>query len=127
MPTATEFDQAAIVLDGAALQAEQLLVGVRGLLGPDTFRDGRLPLLTDLTIDTAERTASLVSAGLGQQADTCRRRAEVCRAYAQDLAGYRRDLDRWNQDSAVLYGDDEGRLPGPRPRRPRRPASWVEL
>ena len=97
MPTADEFDRAAASFDRAAAKAETLLGSTRGLFGSDTMRDGLLPLLVDVTIDTTERNTLAIAAELHDQADTCRQRAAACRAYTEQLAAYHRDIERWGR------------------------------
>lgn len=127
MPDAFEFDRAAAMFDAAAARSDSLLVGTRNLVGPETMRDGRLPLLADLTVDTAARSTRLVADELREQAAICRARAEICRAYADRLSAFTRDLERWDRELAgAANTGSSGRLRA-RPQRPARPGTWVEL
>ncbi len=130
MPTSFEFEQAAASFDAAADRAERLLEHTRRYFGPDTMRDGKLPLLADVTVDTAVLAAASVADELRGQADTCRIRAEACRTYSRQLATYGAEMDRWqrNQHRAdeSAAGGQGLVVAGPRPRRPSRP-SFVEI
>ncbi len=124
MPTAADFDRAAVDLDRAAEDSEGLMLRARERFGPRVLHGGELSRLTHTTIDVAERTASSCAFELRELAAQCRTRAHVCREYERTLASYNRMLEDWRDVRESLPG---GEIPGPRPARPPAPPAWVDL
>lgn len=127
MPTATAFDAAARSFDQAAADLNQLLVNTPGYFGADTLVGGMLTIVTDLTIGTAQTTATSTAATLLDRAAICRARAAACRSFAAELDLYHRDVHRFEAASRDYDPTDPFALPPQRPVRPRPAASYIEI
>ncbi len=124
MPTALDFDLAAGEFDAAADTTGALLSEIGGGVEPHVLNGGGLTLLTNATIDAADRTARSTADRLRELAGEARRRADQCRTYAADLRQHDRNVARWREDRAAL---PPGEPPPRRPTRPQSPGSWAEV
>ncbi|MCM4081098.1 hypothetical protein [Paractinoplanes hotanensis] len=128
MPTAEEFEAAAVELDAAAATAKTLIEPARAAMAGNVMVGGQLTVLVTDELDVAAKLLEQVTAELAELAATCRERAEASRvaalaqqAYAASYADYESDLNRW-QEAEDAHRDDPGaRNPGPPPAPPDEP------
>jgi len=77
MPTADAFDTAARSFDRAAADLSQLLVNTPQHFGPDTLIGGMLSLVADITVSTAQATATSAAATHRRRPAGTRPRSDV--------------------------------------------------
>ncbi len=122
MPTSLEFDHAAALYDRVAADIATVLGPPAAMLGAETVSGGMLGLVVEATLDAATANVASCIRDFQDSAALCRQRAEACREFAAEITTYHRDLDFWTADVAP-----DGVRIVPRPTRPTKPASWVEV
>ncbi len=104
MPTAIDFDTAAVQFARAADAIGSWPGGVRVELGDETVRGGALSTACVEVTRLVETTAVTLIGVLTDRAELCRRLADRCRAYESALADHAIAERTWRQRVAELTG-----------------------
>jgi len=90
VPTEATYLAAAIALERASSDADELVRDARDAAAHDALRGGALTAAVRFAIERIETGGTAVASALRSAADACRWRAEQCRLYDDELA-------RWHQ------------------------------
>ncbi len=120
MPTATEFDQAKVRYSSASSTAEQLIVPVVAVNGPEVLRGGRLAESIDRFVEVTDLEFRAVADELDDLAATSAQRAEECRRADDVVRRFVADYQAF--EAAVLRGEVVNE-----PESPPRPPGYVNI